>query len=309
MYYFDRFIDSVGDSICSMVGGTGNAIVSVVESSGIIEGIDYVTENPVETLIAVSLIATPFAPAIAATLSTTGVLGVASTTSGVALSAVSTIGLTSSIANVASASMSGVAAGSTSLAAGVSTKGIVSSAGSRVITMAVKSGELTTKKVALYAATTFTAQQFSEHIVDNYIRDNVLPVKGCVVYCDLGIIAEHSGIYIGDGMIVHLNGMGNIEMVTREEFLRGQNSINPAISIYVSSSNGKAVGNIDIAERAITMVGRHIEYNILLNNCHQFTSGCITGDFDNSDNFWWMLKRTTEQHYVADSWRVWGTPR
>ena len=54
-----------------------------------------------------------------------------------------------------------------------------------------------------------------ESFIDNEIRDTVYPVMGSVVYCDLAFgHAEHSGIYIGNDQIVHLDGSGDIEIVT-----------------------------------------------------------------------------------------------
>ena len=48
----------------------------------------------------------------------------------------------------------------------------------------------------------------------------VMPKKGSVLYCDLSFgIAEHSGIYVGDNRIVHLNGKGEIEAVSPAAFL------------------------------------------------------------------------------------------
>ena len=48
----------------------------------------------------------------------------------------------------------------------------------------------------------------------------VMPKKGSVLYCDLtGSFLEHSGIYVGDNRIVHLNGKGEIEVVSPAEFL------------------------------------------------------------------------------------------
>lgn len=53
------------------------------------------------------------------------------------------------------------------------------------------------------------------------------------------------------------------------------------------------------------MVGKKRNYNLLLDNCHQFASGCITGDFENNDNFLFMLKHTAKEHLNLDTWRVW----
>lgn len=146
----------------------------------------------------------------------------------------------------------------------------------------------------------------SKSFVDNVIRDNVQPVKGSVVYCDLALgYAEHSGIYVGDDSIAHLDGSGRIEIVSPTAFLNRLNGWNSAISIYVSCRGSEAVGAINAAERALRMAGSSRSYNVVLDNCHQFSSGCITGEFDNSDNFLWMLKHTAEKHIYSDTWRVW----
>ncbi|MBV7317341.1 hypothetical protein [Shewanella sp. NIFS-20-20] len=52
-------------------------------------------------------------------------------------------------------------------------------------------------------------------------------------------------------------------------------------------------------------IGNKRKYNMLLDNCHQFSAGCITGNFENSNNFLWMLKDLAEKEYVFKSWRVW----
>ena len=53
------------------------------------------------------------------------------------------------------------------------------------------------------------------------------------------------------------------------------------------------------------MVGKSRDYNFIMDNCHQFTSGCLTGDFENADNFLWMLKDTAGEVLGADNWRLW----
>lgn len=143
---------------------------------------------------------------------------------------------------------------------------------------------------------------FAESFVDNVIRDKVYPKIGSVVYCDLAFgYAEHSGIYIGNNEIVHLNRYGKIEKVSATEFIDGTT----AISIYISSSEGSSDGSEAVAERAVDALGRRRDYNVIFDNCHQFSSGCLTGDFNNSDNFLWMLKHTTKKVLGSDEWRIW----
>jgi len=146
----------------------------------------------------------------------------------------------------------------------------------------------------------------AESFIDNVIRDTVCPVKGSIVYCDLVFgNAEHSGIYIGDNEIVHLDGSGDIEEVSPMGFMDRLGGFNSAISIYVSCDGGSPVGNSIAAKRAKKRIGESTNYNVILNNCHQFTSGCISGSFDNFDNSLLMLKHTAKSEINANTWRVW----
>lgn len=135
------------------------------------------------------------------------------------------------------------------------------------------------------------------------LRDRVTPVPGSVLYCDLAFgYMEHSGIYIGNNNIVHLSGRGTVEVVSPEEFIENTT----AVSIYVSSRNGTALGCAEVARRAKASVGRYRDYNFLLDNCHQFSAGCLSGDFDNSNNFLWMLKDESKKYLGANEWRCWN---
>lgn len=145
-----------------------------------------------------------------------------------------------------------------------------------------------------------------ESIVDNLIREKVNPVVGSIVYCDLAAgQAEHSGIYIGNNRIVHLNGDGVIESVTPDKFMNRLDGLNTAISIYVSCHKGQAVGNLEVAERAKRQIGRKRDYSLIFDNCHQLTSGCLSGNFDNSCNFFTFLKDEVCDIIGGDEWRVW----
>jgi hypothetical protein len=53
------------------------------------------------------------------------------------------------------------------------------------------------------------------------------------------------------------------------------------------------------------MVGSSRAYNLLLDNCHQFTSGCLSGDFENPSNFMYFLKGDAEKYLKCNEWRVW----
>jgi hypothetical protein len=146
-----------------------------------------------------------------------------------------------------------------------------------------------------------------ESVVDNVIREKVgIPAIGSVVYCDLAAgQAEHSGIYVGDNSIVHLNGDGNIEKVSPTEFMQRLGGLNTAISIYMSCNDGIAVGSPEVATRAISMIGKSRGYQFIMDNCHQFTAGCLTGEFENPTNFFVFLKHDVRKILGGTEWRVW----
>jgi hypothetical protein len=133
----------------------------------------------------------------------------------------------------------------------------------------------------------------------------VKPVVGSVLFCNMYCgLAEHSGIYVGNNRIVHLNSNGLIESVSPAGFIVAKDGGLTSRNIYVSSRSGNAVGSRNAAKRAKEMLGGIRNYNPVLNNCHQFVSGCLTGDFENADNFMWMLKDTCLKKLNADTWSL-----
>lgn len=154
-----------------------------------------------------------------------------------------------------------------------------------------------------------TGNQFADSFIDNVFKDKVKPKVGSVVHC--GLFAnkiDHSGIYIGYNKIAHLDGSGKIEAVTPEVFLNRLDGLNMAISIYVSCKDGKAIGSRIVAENAKRKIGKSVKYNLFNNNCHIFSSGCLTGKFDNNDGFFSELEETTERILGSNEWRVWDIP-
>ena len=129
-----------------------------------------------------------------------------------------------------------------------------------------------------------------------------MPKKGSVLYCDLSFgIAEHSDIYVGDNRIVHINGKGEIEVVSPAAFL----SPFALQDIYVSCMENSAVGSERVANHALSMAGKKRNYNLVMNNCHQFTTGCLTEDFENSSNLLTFLKMQAKDTLGADTWHLW----
>lgn len=168
------------------------------------------------------------------------------------------------------------------------------------------------KMVVTYVVADKVTSYISEHtptgslkksFVDNVLKDKVLPVKGSILHCSL-FGAEHTGIYIGNNKIVELLGTGEIRIATPEMFLDGSN----AISVYVACNGTEPLGGKYIAERAINMVGTTRNYSLLTDNCHQFTTGCITGNFENSANYFALVERAIKNSMNNGNsieWRVW----
>ena len=155
--------------------------------------------------------------------------------------------------------------------------------------------------IGMAAAAGLLSSPLVRSAVDNVFRDKVIPVRGSVVYCDkVSGIMEHSGIYVGHELIVHMGRSGDVEYVSPREFMEGTT----AISIYVSCIDKRAVGYGAAADHAEESVGSTHDYSLLWNNCHIFCSECLTGR-SNADTFLFMLKQTAEEVMGADSWRVW----
>ncbi|OJD42613.1 hypothetical protein BAU22_22410 [Bacillus sp. 4048] len=49
--------------------------------------------------------------------------------------------------------------------------------------------------------------------------------------------------------------------------------------------------------RAIEKLGQSRNYHVLFDNCHQFISGCLTGDFGDLCNFLRVLKDEVQRRY------------
>ncbi|MFN6518263.1 MAG: lecithin retinol acyltransferase family protein [Nostoc sp. CreGUA01] len=147
-----------------------------------------------------------------------------------------------------------------------------------------------------------------ESVVDNYLRDTVTPKPGSIIHCSL-YGGEHSGIYIGNGEIIELQGKlsqnsGAIHITNRNGFMAGTN----ALTVYVASygDGSEPIGLEEVAQRARASVGQTRKYHLLRNNCHMFVSGCITGNFNNHDNFFINLQDTIRATYGNFNWRAWN---
>lgn len=278
-----------GTAITGTVAATGTALAGAATTAG--------------SLAAGAATATGAAVAGAATAAGSAVAGAAS-----AIGA----GTVAGAATSAGAAVAGAAT-----TAGAAAAGAATTAAQVAATLASPAASAAAKRLAAQAvvktgakmAVGMVAANMAQSFVDNVVKEKVKPVPGCIVRCDLALgAADHTGVYIGSNKIVELDGDGDIRMVTPGTFM--DNSVQrTGISIYIAcDQTGKVLYNGTIADRARTLVGSARNYQWILDNCHQFTSGCITNDFENADNFFWMLEDTISRRLNNGSpvkWLVW----
>ncbi|BAL23479.1 VWA domain-containing protein [Azoarcus sp. KH32C] len=163
-----------------------------------------------------------------------------------------------------------------------------------------------------------------KYFVDSTFREKVRPVPGSVVYCDLWLAVEHSGIYIGDGRISNIEVDGLAESTVRAsgpESFTSKSSLGR--QIYVSCNRDGAVGHKSIARGAARHVGERAFYGLIVKNCHQFSTRCVNyargsgADLSPVDHAMTMLpdgtmeptmtalKRAARNKLGATKWRLW----
>lgn len=115
-----------------------------------------------------------------------------------------------------------------------------------------------------------------KYLIDSKIRQHVTPVPGSVLYCDLWVAVEHSGIYVGDGKISNIVVDGIAE--SSVSYSSAADFTSKSIlgrKIYVSCNKDGAVGNSKVAHGADNHIGERVLYGYFLKNCHQFSTKCI----------------------------------
>ena len=145
----------------------------------------------------------------------------------------------------------------------------------------------------------------SKQMRDYFFNTKILPHKGSIIKTDLIFGYDHTGIYVGDNKIVELNGDQGDILCVDSNFFAGGAYKNIFIACDVKIN---VLYDENIMYRALEMVGKRRKYQVLFNNCHQFTSGCITNEFENSDKFLWMLEMTIRQRLnkgKAITWACW----
>lgn len=155
---------------------------------------------------------------------------------------------------------------------------------------------------------------FSNRLVRTIFYDHLQPKVGSILYVKLiGLpnsfigTPEHTGVYIGNNNIVEVHGSGEIKCVTIQEFLGYDSLVRMGIYAYIlTDENGMVLADPEIAARAKARIGEKIKYNLLDNNCHMFTSYCITGDIHNTDSTFLELTWAVKDHFKIKKvdWRV-----
>ena len=147
-------------------------------------------------------------------------------------------------------------------------------------------------------------RDWASKTIDAFFVHSQVPVVGSVLYCNLALALEHTGIYVGDNQVVHLNGDGTIEKVSFNEFMARLNGNNITFSVFCAVNYAsKSIGGNTIADRALSMVGKRRNYNIALDNCHRFTSYCLTGK-DYMCTTFTGLEEILKKKYGFHSWKA-----
>ena len=140
--------------------------------------------------------------------------------------------------------------------------------------------------------------------IDVFFIHDIKPKVGSIVYCNLAIVAEHTGIYVGDGKIVHLNGSGLVEMVSADEFCDRLHGANPSFTVFCPVDYlGRPLGNKSVADYAINNLGRYYDYNLAFRNCHCFSSSCLEGEVKVCPSFN-ALENLIAEHFGKFYWRA-----
>lgn len=163
-----------------------------------------------------------------------------------------------------------------------------------------------------------------KYFIDSVFRDKVKPVPGSVLYCDLWIAAEHSGIYVGGNEISNIvvDGVADSSVcLSSPRSFTSKSTMGR--KIYVSCDPHGAVGNSPVAYGARSHVGERSFYGLVVKNCHEFSTKCVNYADSASCDGWspgWLLpalhdetweptlrilKDAARSRLGATKWRLW----
>ena len=162
-----------------------------------------------------------------------------------------------------------------------------------------------------------------KYFIDSTFREKVTPVAGSVLYCDLWLAVEHSGIYVGDGDISNIVVDGLAESEVKLSSPRSFTSKSTlGRKIYVSCDKYGAVGDDAVRHGADSHVGERAFYGLVIKNCHHFSTKCVNYAGQNDESFFskllsfsnvgetWepsmlALKNAARERLGATKWRLW----
>lgn len=168
-----------------------------------------------------------------------------------------------------------------------------------------------------------------KYYIDSTFRQRVIPVPGSVLYCDLWVGVEHSGIYVDNGAISNIVVTDFAESEVR--YSQADDFTSKSVlgkKIYVSCDSHGAVGDARVAGIADARIGERSFYGLVISNCHVFSTECVSHAVarpkDNGvlDKLWqtasglnlfnetWeptltLLKLSARENLGATKWRLW----
>ncbi len=141
-----------------------------------------------------------------------------------------------------------------------------------------------------------------EALVDNVFREGVSPEIGSVVHCDRAFgYRKRTSIRVGDKRVLTVSGDGRMTLLASAQFIDG----GTAVSIYVSCSGNQPVGGVEVVRHALELMDTSPELASRLTNCHDFTVGCLTGDFHDADGSMSSVEEAAVRALGADTWHGW----
>ena len=127
------------------------------------------------------------------------------------------------------------------------------------------------------------SQAIEEHNPDLVITDIKMPVKS-----GLDVMQEEKEKGKKLPLFIFLTSFEEFDLIKKAMSLE-------AVDYIVKLELDKAQ-LIQALDRAKKKIDDHTKYNVLFNNCHRFSAGCITGNFDNEVMSFAQLEETILLH-------------
>jgi len=142
------------------------------------------------------------------------------------------------------------------------------------------SGGLIGGGLSLLSTPTLPDLIYPKYYKKDHPLSNLKP--GAILMCSLAFsAAEHTGIYLGDGNVAELKGSGEVRSINIYEFINST-EVRTGVSAFAACDiNGNIFISKEASKNAKSTLGDYREYNLVTNNCHKYTAGCLTGNFEN----------------------------